>query len=60
MVDTDPFLLSVVMPIYNERATLETIVERVQAAPYRKQLILVDDSSTDGTRELLDYQWANP
>lgn len=54
MVDTDPFLLSVVMPIYNERATLETIVERVQAAPYRKQLILVDDGSTDGTRELLE------
>ena len=47
-------LLSVVIPVYNERATVQEIVRRVQAAPIDKELILVDDGSTDGTRELLD------
>lgn len=45
--------LSVVMPVYNERATLARIVDRVLAVPIDKELILVDDGSTDGTRELL-------
>ncbi|HJS57722.1 MAG TPA: glycosyltransferase family 2 protein [Vicinamibacteria bacterium] len=49
----DP-LLSVVMPVYNERATVEEIVGRVLAVPVRKELIAVDDFSTDGSRELLD------
>jgi glycosyltransferase involved in cell wall biosynthesis len=41
------------MPVYNERATLEEIVERVLAVPVRLELIAVDDASTDGSRELL-------
>ena len=45
--------LSVVMPVYNEERTLDEIVQRVQAAPLDKELILVDDCSTDGTREIL-------
>jgi glycosyltransferase involved in cell wall biosynthesis len=45
--------LSVVMPVYNERDTLEEIIRRVQAVPLAKELVLVDDASTDGTRELL-------
>jgi glycosyltransferase involved in cell wall biosynthesis len=49
---TDP-LLSVVMPVYNERATIEEIIRRVAAVPVRTELIVVDDGSTDGTRELL-------
>jgi len=49
----DP-LLSVVMPVYNERASVEEIVGRVLAVPVRKELIAVDDCSTDGSRELLD------
>ena len=48
----DP-LLSVVMPVYNERATIEEIVQRVLAVPLRVELIVVDDGSTDGTREVL-------
>jgi len=48
----DP-LLSVVMPVYNEHATLEEIVGRVLAVEVRKELIAVDDASTDGSRELL-------
>lgn len=49
----DP-LLSVVMPVYNERATVEEIVARVLAVPVRIQLIAVDDCSKDGSREILE------
>jgi glycosyltransferase involved in cell wall biosynthesis len=49
---TDP-LLSVVMPVYNERATIAEIIPRVLAVPLRIELIVVDDGSTDGTRDLL-------
>jgi glycosyltransferase involved in cell wall biosynthesis len=48
----DP-LLSVVMPVYNERATVEEIVGRVLAVPLRIELVAVDDASTDGTRDVL-------
>ena len=49
----DP-LLSVVMPVFNEAATIEEIIPRVLAVPIRIQLIVVDDGSTDGTREMLN------
>ncbi len=48
----DP-LLTVVMPAYNERATIEEIVARVLAVPLRIELLAVDDASSDGTREIL-------
>jgi glycosyltransferase involved in cell wall biosynthesis len=48
----DP-LLSVVMPCYNERGTIEEIVRRVLAVPLRIELIVVDDCSGDGTRDIL-------
>jgi glycosyltransferase involved in cell wall biosynthesis len=48
----DP-LLSVVMPAFNERETIDEIVARVLAVPIRIELIVVDDGSTDGTRERL-------
>jgi len=49
----DDFLLSVIIPVYNEEATLAEIVRRVQATPYRKEIILVDDCSTDRSPEIL-------
>lgn len=45
--------LSVVIPIYNEEATLAEIVRRVQAAPYDKELILVNDCSRDRSAEIM-------
>ncbi len=47
------FKLSVVIPVYNEETTLRQIVGRVAVIPLRKEIILVDDCSTDGTREIL-------
>ena len=52
-VPHDP-LLSVVIPVFNEAATIEEIIPRVLAVPLRIQLIVVDDCSTDGTREALN------
>jgi glycosyltransferase involved in cell wall biosynthesis len=50
---TRPPLLSVVIPVYNERATVEELLRRVAAAPVDKEIIVVDDGSTDGTRDVL-------
>ncbi len=46
--------LSVIIPVYNERHTIELLLKQVEAAPYEKEIILVDDASTDGTREILE------
>jgi len=46
--------LSVVMPCYNETATLEEIVKRVLESPHTAELVIVDDGSTDGSREMLE------
>jgi len=52
----DP-LLSVVMPAFNELSTIEEMVRRVVAVPLRIELVVVDDCSTDGTRNtLVDLQ----
>lgn len=46
--------LSVVIPCYNEKDTIETIISAVRAAPFEnKEIIVVDDCSTDGTREII-------
>lgn len=47
------YCLSVVMPIFNEQNTLLEILRRVRGVDIRKEILLVDDGSTDGTREVL-------
>ncbi|MFQ5672217.1 MAG: glycosyltransferase family 2 protein [Nitrospinales bacterium] len=52
--------LSVVIPVYNEKETLQEIIRRVEAVDFEKEIILVDDFSTDGSREILnEYQGRN-
>lgn len=48
-----PPTLSVVIPVYNERDTIEEVLWRVQQVGIDKEIIVVDDGSTDGTREIL-------
>ncbi|MEY2786807.1 MAG: hypothetical protein RL277_3019 [Planctomycetota bacterium] len=45
--------LSIVIPVYNEEATLRAIVERVLATPFEKEILLVDDGSRDRSREIM-------
>ena len=45
--------VSIVIPVYNERETIREIVSRVRAANCHHQIVIVDDASTDGTRDLL-------
>jgi len=45
--------LSVIVPVYNEKPTLETLVKKVVAVKISREIILVDDGSTDGSRELV-------
>jgi glycosyltransferase involved in cell wall biosynthesis len=45
--------LSVLIPVYNEERTIEEVVQRVRAVKIPKEIILVDDGSTDGTRDIL-------
>ncbi len=53
-LDTSRVVLSVLIPVYNERETVETILAEVHATPMRKEIIVVDDASTDGTGEVLE------
>ncbi|TWT33101.1 glycosyltransferase family 2 protein [Blastopirellula retiformator] len=50
----DDFILSVVVPVYNEVETLPKLIAAIRASGVRCEIILVDDGSTDGTRDLLD------
>jgi len=49
-----PPKISVVIPVYNEVDTVEEIVSRVQAVPVEKEIVMIDDASSDGTRQKLE------
>src|SRR5258708_8474093 len=46
--------LSVVIPVYNEKPTINEILRRVIETPVRKEILIIDDCSTDGTRQILE------
>ena len=61
LLEKESMKLSVVMPVYNERATLCEVIERVMAVGLEVELLCVDDGSTDGSREILaDLQKQRP
>src|SRR5205085_1362022 len=49
-----PLRVSVLVPVYNEVGTVRALLERVLAIPIRKEIVVVDDGSTDGTRAVLE------
>jgi glycosyltransferase involved in cell wall biosynthesis len=51
-------VLSVLIPVYNEQETISIILDQVHATPVRKQVICVNDCSTDGSREVLERERA--
>ena len=53
-IAAEDVVLSVLIPVYNERNTIRLILDQVHAVPVRKQVICVNDCSTDGTQEILD------
>jgi glycosyltransferase involved in cell wall biosynthesis len=52
--------ISVVVPVYNEAKTISELLARIRAVPIEKEIILVDDCSTDGTREVLTREAEAP
>ncbi len=54
IIDPDNFLLSIIIPAFNEVETINEILDAVKETPYRKEIIVVDDFSTDGTRDILE------
>lgn len=53
MTDPRPPLLSVIVPCYNERATVAELLRRVREVPIDKEIIVIDDQSTDGSRDIV-------
>lgn len=45
--------LSVIIPVFNEKDLIKTVIDKVLASPIEKEIIIIDDNSTDGTKEIL-------
>jgi glycosyltransferase involved in cell wall biosynthesis len=50
--------ISIVIPVFNEKDTIEVTLDRVEKTRYNKEIIIVDDCSTDGTRDILKEKYA--
>jgi glycosyltransferase involved in cell wall biosynthesis len=48
--------VSIIIPVYNEATTIRQILQRVRTSPIEKEIVIVDDGSTDGTRDLLQQE----
>jgi glycosyltransferase involved in cell wall biosynthesis len=53
-LDSDRLRVSVLVPVYNEAGTVDLILDEIRATPFRKEIIVVDDASTDGTDKILE------
>src|SRR5919106_2373549 len=53
ITEDESMLLSVIIPVYNEATTIRDVLQRVAHTPFAKEIIVVDDCSTDGTRAVL-------
>ena len=53
-IEPSTLRVSVLVPVYNEKHTIEHIVDQIRAVPFRTEVICVNDFSTDGTREILE------
>jgi len=53
MMDNNMILLTIIIPVFNEAQTIGKVLEAVLATPFRKEILVVDDGSTDGTRDIL-------
>ena len=52
-INIDNFTLSIIIPVFNEQATIKEIIDLVLRVPYQKQIIVVDDGSSDGTQDII-------
>lgn len=58
-LEADDLLLSVIVPVFNEERTIAQLLDQVRAIPVAKEIIIVDDFSSDGTRAILESEVLN-
>jgi glycosyltransferase involved in cell wall biosynthesis len=58
-LNADDLLLSVIVPVFNEERTIAQLLDQVRAIPVAKEIIVIDDFSTDGTRAILESEVLN-